>query len=292
MVLIGLSGAKRSGKSYVAQALENKFSRDMKVLSLAFADGLKETVYPSFLTAMNMNYDNGKMTEMFIGDSYKEDESLFIEDAHKNKIINMRQILQKTGTDFIRERLGLADFWVAYMEKRVLHKPFKYSEFSLKGREQEFAEILGLKMGEKYKIKDVQSGISVKFDAEKFVRGVINDLESLKFNEFMRDKHDLYILTDVRFDKELNFVKDNGGTVYRIHRREPDGSNYEINDAHASENVSSEFLSKVVNVANRIGTKDAVMRIADDVFEQTLVRNAKRPCVSPAVNVSNEIGVA
>ena len=269
MVLIGLSGAKRSGKSYVAQALENKFSRDMKVLSLAFADGLKEAVYPSFLTAMNMNYDNGKMTEMFIGDSYKEDESLFIEDAHK------------TGTDFIRERLGLADFWVAYMEKRVLHKPFKYSEFSFKGREQEFAEILGLKMGEKYKIKDVQSRISVKFDAEKFVRGVINDLESLKFNEFMRDKHDLYILTDVRFDKELNFVKDNGGTVYRIHRREPDGSNYEINDAHASKNV-----------ANRIGTKDAVMRIADDVFEQTLVRSAKRPCVSPAVNVSNEIGVA
>lgn len=93
-MIIGLVGKKGSGKDTVA----NFLVKSRKFHKRAFADPLKKVI-----------------EHLFLVDAYQLHDPILKETIDERWQLSPRQMMQKVGTDMVREKLG-EDFWLKHME--------------------------------------------------------------------------------------------------------------------------------------------------------------------------------
>lgn len=205
MKIIGIHGKARSGKDEIAKVLEMGYG----FKRVAFADKLKEFGIAYF--------------------------GLDFDDAFKTKTANSRAILQGIGLCVRNEITNVKD-------------KFRSSEFNEKGITgyPKFVEELGIKY---FRIQSEDLARKLKYN-----KAVLSGLLAMwtdKLDEFVEitegkdkfiwvnylyqqlNKHDTFVVPDLRFQNEKKFIKEIGGKVIKIIRL--DNPQIEAGEKHESE---------------------------------------------------------
>lgn len=111
-IIIGISGKKRSGKNTIALAIKKAYYKassngtipNLVIKELAFADAVKEVA----AVALGLPKDE------FFNDECKQKEYLFFDGT----ILTGRQILQKIGTDCLRNHLNYS-IWITNIQNKI-----------------------------------------------------------------------------------------------------------------------------------------------------------------------------
>lgn len=145
VIIIGLSGAARSGKTTVGDALKSHIRNKLGSAAecFAFADPIREVAKSLF---MFEDYEVWK-------------DQVIDPDFGVGGGITGREFMEQFGTEFVRQRLG-SQFWVRHLAKRISRHEKAYESCCLG-------------------------------------------------NTFA-------IVTDVRFENEAQFIRENGGIVVRV----------------------------------------------------------------------------
>jgi hypothetical protein len=110
-MIIGLAGAKRSGKNTVANFISDEFSRDFKVTHWSFAEDLKKSAAASL-----EEFEDG----VEFCDAFKEQGTIEVYlDSYNLKTISGREFLQYYGTEAHRDIFG-DDFWVNNLLNKII----------------------------------------------------------------------------------------------------------------------------------------------------------------------------
>jgi hypothetical protein len=218
LIVIGVTGRKRSGKDTVGKYLINKYGFHR----VAFADALKEACKHIF----------GFTDEQVYGDDLKE-----VIDKYWD--YSPREILQKVGTELFREKLPQ---------------------------------------------------ICPKISNDIWLRSVARQIEKLREKGYSR-----FVITDVRFENELDFVKNYRGFTWKVER--PSIIIDSTIPAHSSETqidnfktnyvfVNSGTLTDLYNLVN-IQMNDILYKLdtrcEDESSEQDSVQDSVQDLVQDSV---------
>ena len=189
IIIIGVTGRKRSGKDTVGKYLINKHG----FYRVAFADALKEACKHIF----------GFSDEQVYGDDLKE-----VIDKYWG--YSPREILQKVGTELFRENFPQ---------------------------------------------------LCPKISNDIWLRSVARQIEKLK-----EKGHTRFVITDVRFDNELDFIKQYNGYTWKVKR--PSIIIDSSVPAHSSETKIDNFITNCVFVNS--GTLTDLYNLVDNQINDIL----------------------